>query len=182
MARMEPENNVEMILDGFHQSGVDHKFLVIGNPENKFGKHLLHKYRRDERVKFLGGLFDQAEVHSLRANTAIYFHGHSVGGTNPSLLEAMASGVLIAAHNNIFNKTVLGEEAFYFADTTEVKRLVEQTPDSLVKKDFTDKNREKIRQHYNWDRIIHSYEEFLLQCYQTARHETYFPSKRYAYK
>lgn len=182
IARMEPENNIEMILDGFHASSIDKKFLVIGNPNNKFGKHLTGKYHKDERVQFLGGLFDQEVVHSLRANTALYFHGHSVGGTNPSLLEAMASGALIAAHDNVFNKTVLGGEALYFNDSTEVKNLVEQEPCSRQKAAFTEKNRQKIEQQYNWEIIIDSYEEFIVQCYQTVKHESLFQPRRYAYK
>jgi glycosyltransferase involved in cell wall biosynthesis len=182
MARMEPENNVEMVLDGFHSTSSEKKFLVIGKPENKFGKHLLSKYRKDERVRFLGGIFDQEVVHSLRANTALYFHGHSVGGTNPSLLEAMASGALIAAHDNVFNKTVLGKEALYFADTCEVKALIEQEPCSQTKIDFTEKNREKIRQHYNWETIISRYEELIVHAYESTKHESYFQPKRYAYK
>jgi glycosyltransferase involved in cell wall biosynthesis len=182
IARMEPENNVEMILDGFHESTVNKKFLVIGNPNNKFGKHLLKKYNHDERVCFLGGLFNQEIVHSLRVNTALYFHGHSVGGTNPSLLEAMASGSLIAAHDNLFNKSVLGEEAFYFTDSHEVKTLVEQEPCKQTKDNFTGKNKEKIKEHYNWETIIGHYEEFLFHCFQSAKREDYFQPKRYAYK
>jgi len=182
IARMEPENNVEMILDGFHATETTKQFLVIGNPNNKFGKHLMSKYRNDERVRFLGGLFDQEAVHSLRANSALYFHGHSVGGTNPSLLEAMASGALIAAHDNVFNQTVLGEDAFYFTDAGEVQALIEQSPCKKIKQSFVEKNREKIRQHYNWETIVNSYEAFIVHCYQSTKHEIAFTPKRYAYK
>lgn len=182
MARMEPENNIEMILDGFHNTGSEKRFLVIGKYDNKFGKHLLNKYRKDERVQFLGGIFDQEVVHSLRANTSIYFHGHSVGGTNPSLLEAMASGALIAAHDNIFNKTILGKEAFYFTDTSEVKALIEAEPCRQTKIAFSEKNREKIRLHYNWEAVVERYEELIVHSYKTGKHEHCIPSKRYAYK
>ncbi|HET7898321.1 MAG TPA: DUF1972 domain-containing protein, partial [Flavisolibacter sp.] len=182
MARMEPENNVEMILDGFHTTNSEKKFLVIGKHDNKFGRHLLHKYRKDERVQFLGGIFNQEVVHSLRANTALYFHGHSVGGTNPSLLEAMASGALIAAHDNVFNKTVLGSEAFYFTDTCEVKALIEQEPCRQTKNEFVEKNREKIRQHYNWETVIDRYEELIVHSYETTQHAHVILPERYAYK
>jgi glycosyltransferase involved in cell wall biosynthesis len=101
MARMEPENNIETILEGFSASGSAKKFIVIGNTHNKFGKYLLHRFRKDNRIQFIGAIYNNAQkIHTLRAFSYIYFHGHSVGGTNPSLLEAMASGSLIVAHNN----------------------------------------------------------------------------------
>lgn len=182
MARMEPENNVEMVLDGFHSGSVEKKFLVIGKTDNRFGKHLIKKYAGDERIQFLGSLFDQEVVHSLRANSQLYFHGHSVGGTNPSLLEAMASGAFIAAHNNIFNKAILGDDAFYFSNKDDVKSLVENAPCSKMKDCFTNKNISKIKEQYNWDMIINSYEEFICNSYQSVRSERYSNQKRWAFK
>ncbi|MBD0377202.1 MAG: DUF1972 domain-containing protein, partial [Flavisolibacter sp.] len=100
IARMEPENNIEMILDGFSSSNTTKKFIVVGRTNTTFGKYVVTKYVSDERIKFLGGLFDQNIIHTLRANALLYFHGHSVGGTNPSLLQAMATRALIGAHAN----------------------------------------------------------------------------------
>lgn len=182
IARMEPENNIEMILDGYQLSSEKNKFLVIGKTDNKFGKCIVDKYRSDERIKFLGGLFNQEIVHSLRANSQLYFHGHSVGGTNPSLLEAMASSTLIAAHDNVFNRSVLGEDAFYFSNSSEVKCLLENHSCRKLKTDFINKNLEKIKQYYNWDLIINSYEEFICHCYQSIKIEKHFKPKGYAYK
>ncbi|MCW3090211.1 MAG: glycosyltransferase family 1 protein [Ferruginibacter sp.] len=91
MARMEPENNIETILDGFHQSNTHKHFVVVGNVNNHFGKYIANKFSDDPRIKFLGALFDPMQTHELISNSWIYFHGHSVGGTNPSLLEAMAN-------------------------------------------------------------------------------------------
>jgi len=181
MARMEPENNVEMILEGFSTSNCKEKFLVIGKIENRFGKHLRQKYASDDRVKFIGGIFDQKVVHALRANAQLYFHGHSVGGTNPSLLEAMASGSLIAAHDNVFNKAVLGDDAFYFDCTAGVKALLEKSV-CHEKKTFTLHNTEKIRQQYSWNKIIDAYENYFFECSQSEKNESYVSSKRWAYK
>ena len=166
IARMEPENNVEMILDGFHSSSVENKFLVIGKTNNKYGKYLVEKFKKEDRILFVGGLFDQEVVHTLRANSKLYFHGHSVGGTNPSLLEAMASGALIAAHDNIFNRVVLGNDAFYFTNATEVKRVLENDSCKKLKNILVSRNLEKIKQHYDWNLIINAYEEFICHCYQ----------------
>jgi glycosyltransferase involved in cell wall biosynthesis len=182
IARMEPENNIEMILDGFQSSNDRNKFLVIGKTENKFGKYIVDKYRRDERIKFIGGLFEQEIVNTLRVNSLLYFHGHSVGGTNPSLLEAMASSALIAAHDNVFNRSVLGEDALYFSNFSEVKCLLENDSCKKLKPDFASKNLEKIKHHYNWDLIINSYEEFIFHCYQSLKSEKYFKPEGYAYK
>ncbi|HEX6332914.1 MAG TPA: DUF1972 domain-containing protein, partial [Flavisolibacter sp.] len=103
MARMEPENNVHLALEGFGRTNTTKKFIVTGNTGTRYGRRMLRKYSHDSRIIFTGPLFDQDELHTLRANAAVYFHGHSVGGTNPSLLEAMASRVFIAAHDNAFN-------------------------------------------------------------------------------
>ena len=126
IARMEPENNIEMVLDGFSASNSDKKMIIIGNPTNQFGAYLQNKFHNDQRIIFLGALYDKAKLHSLKAFSALYFHGHSAGGTNPSLLEAMASGALIAANNNEFNVSLLQKDAYYFLDADEVKTLVEE--------------------------------------------------------
>jgi glycosyltransferase involved in cell wall biosynthesis len=169
MARMEPENNVEMILDGFRKSSSTEKFIVVGRTANALGKHLQKKYARDERIQFIGGLFDQKTIHCLRANTRLYFHGHSVGGTNPSLLEAMASGALIAAHDNVFNKAVLGKDAYYFSTAQEVCQLIDNHHCPRQKVAFTQCNLLKIQQRYNWEKIVNDYDNFLGQCYRQAK-------------
>lgn len=114
MARMEPENNIETILEGFNSSNSDKNFKVIGDTGNRFGKFITNKFNNDERIQFQGPIFDNVRVRAMQNNSYLYFHGHSVGGTNPSLLEAMASEALIAAHNNPFNQAVLTNDAFYF--------------------------------------------------------------------
>ncbi|RYY90303.1 MAG: DUF1972 domain-containing protein, partial [Chitinophagaceae bacterium] len=110
MARMEPENHVAEILEGYAASGSTKAMVVVGSTANRYGQALARRYEKHTGVRFLGSIFDQELVHQLRAQASLYFHGHSVGGTNPSLLEAMGSGALIAAHRNPFNATVLGED------------------------------------------------------------------------
>jgi len=156
IARMEPENNVEMILDGVVASGSDHPFLVVGKTENHFGKYLQQKFKAYPQIRFMGGIFDMAVLNNLRYFANLYFHGHTVGGTNPSLLEAMASNSLICAHDNIFNKSILGDEAFYFKSHSDVAKLLY----SKEKKDYKHylmANEEKIKHKYSWERIVHQY-------------------------
>ncbi|MEJ0056922.1 MAG: glycosyltransferase [Bacteroidota bacterium] len=118
MARMEPENNIEMILEGYVASGNPNPFIVIGGYGNKFGAKMFQRY--SSRVKFIGGVYNKSELDSLRYFSTAYFHGHSVGGTNPSLLEAMACRSFIISHDNAFNKGVLGDDAIYFLNKREL--------------------------------------------------------------
>lgn len=166
MARMERENNIEMILDGFHNSSSDKKFLVIGNTANRFGKRLLRKFGKDKRIQFAGAIYDAPALHTLKYFCQVYFHGHSVGGTNPSLLEAMASSALIAAHDNQFNRAVLGDDAFYFDSATAVQQIIENRSHGEKEKKMIASNLEKIREQYNWPAVINSYDKFITACCQ----------------
>ena len=156
VARLEPENNIEMILDGFINSNVNRKFLVIGSTKTKLGQRLIAKYN-DDRIIFLGYVNDIKALNSIRYHSNLYFHGHSVGGTNPSLLEAMASNSLVCAHDNIFNREVLGDDALYFQNLKDVKNLIETTSKSDFK-DCINRNINKIIEIYNSDSIIKQYE------------------------
>lgn len=171
MARMEPENNIETILEGFNSSNSKRQFKVIGDTGNRFGKFITHKFKNDTRIQFQGGIFDQAQVRAMQNNSYLYFHGHSVGGTNPSLLEAMASEALIAAHNNPFNKAVLNADAFYFSDAYDVKELVENVQRQESEKLMVNNNKEKIQQQFNWHTVINQYEQFIFDCYYHKKYE-----------
>lgn len=164
MARMEPENNIEMILDGLAMSDTARKMVVIGNAGNKFGSYLVHKYKNDPRIVFAGAIYDAAKLDGLKRNARIYFHGHSVGGTNPSLLEAMASQALMAAHDNPFNKTILQQDAFYFSDAAAVSSIVSNTERGEQEIRMIANNFQKIKEQFSWSRIIDQYEAYILNC------------------
>ena len=161
IARMEPENNIEMIIKGWLESGKPHPLIIVGNPKNKFGRHLMQKYRH-EKLRFIGAIYDQDVINNMRFYSALYFHGHSVGGTNPSLLEAMACQCNIAAHDNAFNKAVLTDSAWYFSGAEDITQIIDQAPDFSVIDARKKKNLEKIRTLYNWDAIIDKYENVFL--------------------
>ncbi len=164
MARMEPENNIEMLLDGFCLSNSSKKFIVIGNTKNGFGKYLCNKFMHDSRIIFLGALFEQQKLKSIIKFSAVYFHGHSVGGTNPSLLEAMAAGAFIAAHSNPFNKSVLNENAIYFTNPKEVSAIIDQH-EGWSKDNFIQNNYATILNDFTWDKIIDQYDLYFRECY-----------------
>jgi len=171
MARMEPENNIEAILEGFNNSNSHKQFKVLGDTGNRFGKFIRHRFKNDERIQFKGAIFDNAKVRALQNNSYLYFHGHSVGGTNPSLLEAMASEALIAAHNNPFNKSVLNTDAYYFSDSEEVRYLVETVRRAGNERVMIQNNRDKIAFQFSWEKIVDEYESFIVECYQRKQHE-----------
>jgi glycosyltransferase involved in cell wall biosynthesis len=159
IARLEPENSIETILDGILQSISNIPFLVIGNHETPYGKFLKAKYAHQKRIRFEGGIYNQHDLNQLRYFSRLYFHGHQVGGTNPSLLEAMSSQALIAAHNNDFNRAILQNDGLYFSSVVDVKRLIDNTVknDNLTR---ISNNMKKIELEFNWNNIIDQYESF----------------------
>ena len=163
MARMEPENNIEMILDGFCLSSSEYKFIVIGKTGNGFGKYLVDKYKDENRIVFLGPLFNEQKVQSLTACCSLYFHGHSVGGTNPSLLDAMATKVPLAAHDNAFNKSILKDNAIFFCNATDVCHLINSN--QYATKSHILNNYSTIENEFAWGSIIEQYEQFFIECY-----------------
>lgn len=158
MARMEPENNIELIIRGWIGARSDVPLVLIGNQENDFGRYLSRTYRR-ENLRFIGAIYDQQAVNALRHFALLYFHGHSVGGTNPSLLEAMACGCPIAAHDNLFNKAILEADAAYFTTAEDVTGILNRLPAEPMKAKWKKQNLYKIANWYNWDKIITDYEE-----------------------
>ena len=164
IARLEPENNIETILDGVVLSNNDQPFLVVGKHDaNRFGSYLKDKFYDHKNIKFLGGIYNLEHLNNLRYYSDLYFHGHSVGGTNPSLLEAMSSNTLIIANDNEFNKTVLNDNAFYFKNKNDVKFFL----DKMTKKEQIQKVKScynDIEIKYNWDIINKQYLEFLNEC------------------
>jgi glycosyltransferase involved in cell wall biosynthesis len=169
MARMEPENNIGTILDGFYKSSSKRKFVVVGDTNNSFGQRLVKKFREDQRILFAGAVYNQTVTHTLKYFSHLYFHGHTVGGTNPSLLEAMGSGALIAAHQNEFNRAVLQKDAYYFKTARDVEYLVESVQRDEKEKEMVRNNFLKIENMYSWPDIIDQYNSFIIDCYLTAK-------------
>ena len=123
IARLEPENNIETVIKAHLDSGIEPPLLIIGNHNTHYGQYLYKSYN-SENIRFLGAIYNQNTLNNLRYYSSKYFHGHSVGGTNPSLIEAMASNSFIFAHDNVFNKNILGPDAFYFDSTDTLTQLL----------------------------------------------------------
>jgi len=170
IARLEPENNIETILDGVVKSKSDLPFLVVGKHDtNAFGAYVKEKFKANTNIRFLGGIYNQEHLNNLRQYSKVYFHGHTVGGTNPSLLEAMASNSLIVAHDNEFNKAILNEDAFYFSNAEGVTSAINTIETKQEYKHFLVQNRDKIKNKYSWEIINNSYLEFMEKVHANTK-------------
>lgn len=158
VARLEPENNIEMILDGYLESGSGLPFVVVGGLNTQHARYLMARYKGKPSIRFVGAIYDYEELSGLRKHGALYFHGHSVGGTTPSLLEAMACEAPIAAHDNHFNRGVLGEDARYFSSPGDIARLIQAPVAATLANARRQRNLDKVRTHYDWDLIAAQHE------------------------
>lgn len=158
VARLEPENNIHVIIEGYERSQTDKKLVIIGNlSQTNYVKGLM-KYKND-RILFLGGIYNREELKGIRSSCFAYIHGHSVGGTNPSLLEAMGSGNITICHDNVFNREVTNSQMYYFHDILELAGLLHSIEG--IDQDILEQKRrfarKRITDHYNWDRIADQY-------------------------
>jgi hypothetical protein len=169
IARMEPENNIETIIQGHLQSGTEKNLILIGSTNKAYGTYLRDKYEYHKTL-FLGAVYDIDLLNNLRHFSSFYFHGHSVGGTNPSLLEAMASQALIIAHDNIFNRAVLGEDAFYFSSPHDIVSILKSQNGKPECPAYIENNNFKIEKYYSWDHITTLLENVLLDAIQEREH------------
>lgn len=174
VARLEPENNLFMAIEGYLASGQYGKrpLVIVGKTNTPYGKHLVERYGDDRNIRFVGGIYDFRKLNSIRHYSYAYFHGHSVGGTNPSLLEAMASGCFILAHDNIFNRAVLGENALYYGSTDAAMEMLDgiDLAVSAYKKEYTGRNLEVIRRDYSWEKLVDEHEEYFKWMLAQPRH------------
>lgn len=164
VARFEPENNIEMIVRGYCASDATHPLVVVGSaPYNdSYTRSLDEIVRGDERVKLLGAVWDQQQLDQLYSHATTYLHGHSVGGTNPSLLRAMGAGAAVSAFDVTFNREVLGPKGWFFGDEADVAELVEAAEsDPSVTLGYGDGCRERASLLYRWDDVTDGYESLI---------------------
>jgi glycosyltransferase involved in cell wall biosynthesis len=158
IARFQKDNHIEEIIKGTIHSSNTYPLLLIGNFNNKFGKYLKATYT-DKRINFLGPIYNIDILNNLRYYSNIYFHGHSAGGTNPSLLEAMASSAFIIANDNPYNRDVLKENALYFKTPRDITELLNKKYDKIEFKKLIENNLTEIKQNYNHEKIIDEYHQ-----------------------
>ena len=158
IARLEPENSIEIILDGVVKANVQRPFLIVGNHDTAYGNYLKSKFSNHQQIQFIGGIYNIDILNNLRYYSNIYFHGHTVGGTNPSLLEAMSSNSLICANDNPFNKYILGKDAIYFQNENDVAtHLTNVRYEKEIYQTMLKENKNKINKLYDWELITDQY-------------------------
>lgn len=157
LARMEPENNIDMAIRAKIDAKDPVPLVIIGN-ENKYKRRLKRLYGHHRNIRFRAAVYETDVINAIRHHSRLYIHGHSVGGTNPSLLEAMACSCAIAAHDNPFNRSVLGEDGRYYKDVFQLQELF-SGHNAEAYSGFIRRNLEKIHARYNWDMVTDSYEQ-----------------------
>lgn len=158
VSRLEPENNIQMIVEGYLLSQSDRPLVIVGGLNNTAFVNSLLRYQ-SEKVRFLDGIYNKHELSVIRASCFAYLHGHSVGGTNPSLLEAMGSGNISVCHDNVFNREVTNSLMFYFSSASELSNnllKIESLSDE-DKAEIRASARLRITDYYNWDNMTEKY-------------------------
>lgn len=161
VARFEPENHVDVMVRGFARSTSPFPLVVVGSAP--YSAAYTAEIRRladaDSRVRLLGGVWDQDLLNALYANAATYLHGHSVGGTNPTLLRAMGAGAPVLAFDVVFNREVLGDTGLFFGDVDALAGLIDQEEaagDSCIERGR--RGRARAAELYDWDDVASGYE------------------------
>jgi len=166
VCRFEPENHVKEIIEGFLDSETQGQLVLVGDHACKTAYvQSLARYESD-RLLFAGPVYDVSRIQALRYFCRAYLHGHSVGGTNPSLLEAMGCGNLVIANDNPFNREVLGGSGLFFSTSKEVSACIDSVDSGNediagMKVNVV----ERVKEFYTWDRITDYYCELIsLAC------------------
>lgn len=162
VARFEPENHVHVMIEGYVRSDAALPLVVVGSAPYSDAYTELTTSLGDHRVRFLGGVWDQELLDQLYANARVYWHGHSVGGTNPSLLRAMGAGVATNAFDVNFNREVLGTNGEYFSGADDIPALVHTAEASESDTLLRGKKSQSDALAYDWDRVADGYEQLCL--------------------
>ena len=157
LCRIEPENNCHLILKAFADSG--EKLVFIGNwYENKYGRELHYAYNSSPNIRLLNSLYDFNQLYTLRKNCRFYVHGHSAGGTNPSLVEAMLTGSSIVAFDCIYNRKTTEDKALYYTNEKSLMNII-----FSFKDDEFSLNGEVMSniatKRYTWKSVVKQYEK-----------------------
>jgi glycosyltransferase involved in cell wall biosynthesis len=162
VARFEPENHVHVAVQAMLDSGAQYPLVVVGSAPyaHEHTSHIEALAARDRRVRLVGSVYDQELLDQLYAHALTYVHGHSVGGTNPSLLRAMGAQTAVLAYDVPFNREVLGRDGRFFRTAPELARLIEAA--EAVPRDAVARGqrlRERAAALYRWDEVARRYEQ-----------------------
>lgn len=162
VCRFVPENNLETILREFMKSRTERRLVLVTTENYRFQRKLEEKlhFELDERICFLGEIYNRELLGRLRANSWAYLHGHEVGGTNPSLLESLGTTSVNLLLKVPFNEEVAADAAFYWTkEPGDLASLIEKTEmlSDRERSCLGEKAKERIKNHYSWQRIADAY-------------------------
>jgi glycosyltransferase involved in cell wall biosynthesis len=152
VARVEPENQTALILSAARNANVEIEFVGNWNA-SEYGRRLLSEYDQVSGISLRSPIYDQAQLGIIRAGSAAYVHGHSVGGTNPSLVEAIYHSNRVLAYDCAFNRATLDNAGEYFTDEAELSALMKKPQSGLI----DPKTLDRLRARYRWDAITQQY-------------------------
>lgn len=165
VGRFVPENNYELMIREFMNSNTKKDLVIIANvEENKFYKSLLEKtkFDTDKRIKFIGTVYDRSALLYFRENAFAYFHGHSAGGTNPSLLEALSKTKVNILFHAIYNVEVGAFSSLYFSKKEgDLKKQIEKVEkmEEPTRKKYEKLAKERIKNAYTWKLVVEEYKK-----------------------
>ena len=164
VGRFVPENSFEIMIREFMQSTTKRNLVIITNVNEKFLNELEKKvhFKQDSRIKFVGTVYNQELLKKIRENAYAYFHGHTVGGTNPSLIESLGSTDLNLLVDVGFNKEVAEDSALYWSrNRGNLSNLINEV-DQMDNDEITalgNKAKKRVSKKYTWEKICKQYEE-----------------------
>ncbi|MCW2685060.1 MAG: hypothetical protein JWP33_2973 [Blastococcus sp.] len=163
VARFEPENHVDVIVEGYTRSTATKPLVVVGSAPYSDAYTARVHAAADGRVRFLGGVWDQEQLDQLYAHSYAYLHGHSVGGTNPSLLRAIGAGAAVLAYDVDFNREVAGDAGRYFISPADVAAQVNAAEAEPRRIRSAGRRARELAKNYDWDDVAVGYEELALE-------------------
>ena len=175
VCRIEPENNLEMVLGAF--SDFDgYPLVLVGNwNKSTYGKRLKSSYADHDNLILLDPIYDQREIDLLRGNATVYVHGHSAGGTNPSLVEAMYLGLPIMSFGVSYNRTTTEGKALYFEDSAGLAALLHGTSPGVLRQ-TGQRMKEIADRRYTWGLIARKYQALVKKACSIGPKESVAPS------
>ena len=176
VARLEPENHVLEAVHGYTISEETRPLLVVGSaPYSQWYIDRVREVANESpSVRLLGAIYDRELLDQLYANARTYIHGHSVGGTNPSLLRAMGAGAPVLAFDCEFNREVTAQRALFWRDADSLAAILDEVAEGEIDEELTqlsEAGRERIAEHYQWEAVTDAYESMLLRL-NAARRRT----------
>ena len=167
VCRIVPENNIDLILEAF--SLVDFKLILIGNWKfSQYGIDVRKKYSEFKNLILLDPIYDQTTLDELRSNCGVYIHGHSVGGTNPSLVEAMSLSLCCLVYDVDYNRETTENSAIYFDSVESLLNKLNHLIDNKIKRnELGVKMLEIAMRRYCWKNIVGKYNELIFNLFKS---------------